>query len=124
MPIVNAQNLNRAYLTKTGPMRADFVSDIVDFKDMQVGSIQVKWSGNDALDGEIFVEGSNVPEDDWFDEVNLGYKILDDDGTKGKRKNQLFNLGLLGFRYARVKYFKGANTTGEIEIIALGKKGG
>lgn len=122
LPSLEAISTNRTYLKKDASMAADFDSVIADFKDMKVGSIQVKWSGNDTFDGMVIVEASNVPEEDWFDEVKGGTYILSDDGTRSKRKTKLFNLGVIGFRYARVLYFKGTNTTGTINVIALGKK--
>ena len=121
-----ARNTHRTYLLKpvTGNMSIDQTSETIDFKEMVVGSVQAKWDGNNALTGKLVVEASNIDEDDWFDEIDCSEVTLDDDGTKAKRKTKLFNLGWLGYRFLRVRYFAGDNTQGTIQVIALGKKGG
>jgi hypothetical protein len=122
-----SQNIQRAILLTptTGNMAADIVSDIVDFKDMTSGSIQVKWEGNDQDNGEIIAEVSNIPEDSWFDRFgSTATFVMNDNGIDiGKKKTRLFNFGWLGFRYARIRYLKGTNTTGTLQVMALGKKG-
>jgi hypothetical protein len=125
MTILTAQNVNRTYVAKNRAMNADFTSDIIDFKEMALGCVHVKWLGNDQEDGEIAVEASAVPDDDWFDEVDHCPTFLPStDLGRGAKQTKLFNLGVLGFRYARVKFYKGTNTIGTITIVAQGKKNG
>jgi hypothetical protein len=127
--ILTAQNINRTIILNTASMDENQVSDIIDWKEMTVGSISAKWEGNDTIDGSLTVEAANIPEDAWFDEINIcgidsAYIMNDDNSGRGKKKCKMFNLGVLGYRYTRVKYFKGSNTTGTITIMALGKKNG
>jgi hypothetical protein len=125
--IFTARNIHRTRLKEatTNNMNADFISDVIDFKEMVVGSIQVMWDGNNADDATIVVEATNfVEHENSFDEIDCSEVTLDDDGSKAQRKTKLFNLGIIGWRYARVKYFHGSNTTGSISVWALGKKGG
>jgi len=109
-------------------MATDFISDIIDWKEMPIGSIHAKWDANNALDGKIIVEASDVPIDDWFDEIQIceinNEYVMSDDGTRGKKKTKMFNLGVIGYRYSRVKFSHGTNTAGTISIVALGKKNG
>jgi len=133
MPLTshNAQNLHRVYIlgspTSGASMGSDQTSDLIDFKNMTTGSIQVKWEDQDADDGEIAIEVSNIPEEEWFDEIHQCPAIMSETGSgRGNKQVKLFDLGnsMIGFRYARVKFYHGSNTTGTITAIALGKKNG
>jgi len=44
-----AQNVHRTYITPLAgaEMGSDFTTEIIDWKEMVVGSIQAVWSGND-----------------------------------------------------------------------------
>ena len=123
MAVLKAEHCNRTYIAKDEDMNADFETDIIDFINMKVGSVQAIWKNNDALDGQLIVEASNIMEDpESFDEIEGGVYTMNDDGTRTKRRTKLFNLGQLGYRYVRVLYLKGTNTQGKITIVALGKK--
>ena len=126
--IVIARDLQRAVLLApvVGNMAASLTTKIVDFAEMSLGSVQAKWTGNNSSEGEIVCEVGNIPSDEWFDEYGAcaTYILADDGISRGQKKNKIFNLGVLGFRYARIKYYKGANSQGTLEVIALGKRGG
>jgi len=70
------------------------------------------------------VYASNWPDAATFAKLDCGAHVMDEDGSTGNEKTQMFNLGYLGYRYSLVKYLKGSNTQGTLTIIALGKKGG
>jgi len=125
MNIISARNVHRAYLLVEAPMGQDLISDIADFREMTIGSVQARWEDNDAADGKLILQASNVPDEAWFDDMECADVILDDDNSQfGKRKTKLFNLSIIGFRYVRVRYLKGSNTQGKITVFAVGKKNG
>lgn len=125
-----ATNVNATKISWLQPMNADFTSDVIDFKEMTVGSIQFKWENNDALNGKIIIESSNIDNEAWYGVVKGGIITLSEDGVTVdadgvlQKKCQTFNLGVIGYRYARLRYLKGANTAGTISFIGLGKKNG
>ena len=129
-----ASGLSRIVWPDSDNMDADFVSDIIDFGHSRVAaSIHFKWEGNDQADAQIAIEASDFldPDDStesekWFDEVELPCGetriTLNASGAgPSSRKTQLINLGTVGYRYARIAYYKGSNTTGMLRAIALGK---
>ena len=124
--VERARNIHRAYVIEetSNNMSSDIVSDMIDFREMTVGSIQAKWSGNDAADGLLVVYASNIPDDEWFAKINCGEHTMSGDGTAGNEKTAIFNLGSIGYRYMRVKYFQNSNTQGDLVVIGLGKKNG
>jgi hypothetical protein len=120
-----AQNVHRGYIAKNEPMNANFVTPPVDFKEMVTGSFHCKWDGNDAANGTIILQASNIPQEDWFDDMECAETILDDDDSAfGKKKTKLFRDTSIGYRYARIRYLAGSNTTGTMTIVVIGKKGG
>jgi hypothetical protein len=90
-------------------MGANFTSDnIVMGTDSQL-AIQLIWSGNDSNSGSIQIEASvdgacwcEVPNGDFTIPLVAGCQPFDMSGT--------------GFPFYRVKYLKGSNTTGSLDI--------
>jgi hypothetical protein len=119
MSVKPCANVNRTVIKEVSPnnMASDFTSDIIDFRDMKVGSLQVLWEGANQTDGYFQVFTSDFSEPDTFDDM---------DGSREDvltaKNSRVFNLGVLGFRYALVKWFHGSVTTGKCQIVAVGKK--
>ena len=122
---VEARNVHRGYLVQDKPMNADFVTPPVDFREMVTGSFHAKWENNNALNGQIILQASNVPKEEWFEDMQCSETTLDDDDSAfGKKRTKLFRDTSIGYRYARIRYIAGSNTTGTMTIIVIGKKGG
>jgi hypothetical protein len=98
-------------------MGNSLTSDIIDFRDMPIGSLQAVWGGVDAADGYFEAYASNFTEESTFDTIKGSKQIVTT--AAGSR---VWNLGLIGFRYAVVKWFPGSVTAGSCLIVALGKK--
>jgi hypothetical protein len=116
MEVKAVSNLNRTNIS-TSNLTADFVSDVIDFRDMPIGSLQAVWNGANAADGYFEVYSSNFRELATFDNVR---------GSKEEVKvadgSRVWNLGLIGFRSALVKWIHGSNTAGTCLVVAMGKK--
>lgn len=103
-------------------MASDYTSDTIDFTYCMIGSVQITWTGNSASNGEIYLESSLYDDDDWFDEIIGSAVTLSASGTgRGKKKTVLWSHESMGFRFVRVQYLKGSNTTGTFTIKAAGK---
>ena len=120
--IVEATNCHRAFAARSQSLAADFVSDVVDFKDMPMGAIHVFWSGvTGTIDGNFKIYASNRPEISSFDpdgtEID-GAEIVphNADGSR------IWIRDRLSFRYALVRFSKGGITGGTCDVIAIGKK--
>lgn len=120
--IVEATNCNRTYAAKGRSLASDFTSDVIDFKDMPMGSVQILWDGIvGALDGTWKIYCSNLPDISSFDAAGTlidGAEITPH-GASGAR---MWLRDRLGFRYALLRWTAGSVTAGNCDIIALGKK--
>ena len=114
--IMSATNVHRPILFQGG-MAVDVDSHIADFKEMSIGSVQAWWMGNDGNGGMIQVLVSNFPEASTFAPLPDSLASMDTD-----RKSILWNIGVLGFRYAFVRYTANGVTEGTLHISALAKK--
>lgn len=119
--IVLTTNCNRSYAEKDKSLSADFVSNIVDFKDMPMGSVQLVWRNvTGVLTGEVKLYGSILHEDpSLFDGGEIDGAVFSIGTANG---NQLWSRDRLAFRYLQARYSKGGITGGTIDIVALGKK--
>lgn len=121
--ILKAEHINRTVLTERvannlAPGGATVDSNIADFRNMKVGWVQVWYKNADAYDGsfELFVSG--YPDPDSFSKYPDSLNIMDSDC-----QSLGWDINVLGFRYAFLRYYKGPTiTTGSMEIIAIGKK--
>lgn len=122
MALIDATNCHRAYAADGVSLGADFVSHIIDFRDMPMGSIQIVWQGaGGAMDGEFTIHASNLPEESSFDED--GCVIECSEMTLGKASgSRIWIRDRLAFRYALVRYKANGTVGGTVEVIALGKK--
>lgn len=96
-----------------------WVSDVIDFKDMVIGSIQIYWSGVDAVDGSFTLKISNLPEGDSFVPYETAVMTADCNAHIF-----LLTSGFIGFRYAKIEYTPNSVSAGTAKIIAVGKKSG
>jgi hypothetical protein len=117
-----ATNCNRVFAAKAQSLAVDFVSEVIDFRDMPMGSVQARWVGvTGALTGAFTVLASNFPEVDSFDLE--GCRI---DGAEwtlhAVAGSRLWLRDRLAFRYALVAYKANGTTGGSVDLIALGKK--
>lgn len=122
MAVIQAKNCNRSYAAKNKSMSMDFISDVIDFHDMPMGSIQIIWSGvAGALDCSFKLYASNLPEVSSFDidgtEID-GSEIIphNNDGCR------IWIRDRIGFRYVMIRYTKNGTTDGSVDILAYGKK--
>ena len=121
MAILNTTNCNRTYLAKDQPLTADFSSNIADFKDMPMGSVQLVWKDvTGTLDGQAILYASNLHEDTaFFDGGEIDGAAINIDSANG---NQIWLRDRLAFRYLQVRFTKNGITGGTMDIVALGKK--
>ena len=117
VPVIITRNTT---LQKIGsfPLSADFKTDLIDFKEMNVAFIQaVETSAPDVLTGEfslvvslICLEGTFVPYPD-------SERFLNADCN-----NFGWSFCCVPFRYARVCYTANTVSTGSIDIFARAKR--
>jgi hypothetical protein len=118
--IVEATNCNRTYAAKAKSLAVGFSSDIIDFKDMPMGSIHVFWrSVTGAFDGEFKIYASNIPDDAAFTDNEIDGAVIVIHNANGSR---LWIRDRLAFRYAQVRYVPNGVTAGEVDLVAIGKK--
>lgn len=108
------RHLQRAYLCQGQSLGSSFISDIADFKEMVVGSVQAVWSGDDATTGELELWSSD--DGVHFDRIDGSLRDLNH-----PNKTRLWNLGVIGFRYLQLRYDAKTVTAGTLEAFALGK---
>lgn len=110
-------NVHRVQITPDAqPLAVNFASDILDFRDMLTGFIQVIWSGPDTYDGYFELYVSAFPDELTMSKYPGSKHTLDADCSSFS-----WNIAHMGFRYAMVKWFKGTQTTGTVYIVATGK---
>jgi len=118
--IVEATNCNRTYAAKAKSLAAAFKSDIIDFKDMPMGSVHIFWRDvTGTLTGEFKLYASNIPEDAAFDDNPIDGAVIVMHNSLGSR---LWIRDRLAFRYAQVRYEPNGTTGGDCDIVAIGKK--
>lgn len=116
MTIITARNTRLAAVALNKPLTDPFISDIIDFKEMTSGSVQVTRVGGDVNDGQFILEISNFCDANTFS-LYPGSKIdADCDGV-----NLIWLLNTIPFRFARVVYSPGADTVGTASVHARGK---
>lgn len=123
MAILKAEHVNRTIIMQRVagnmvPAGATVDSDIADFRNMKVGYIQAWYKNNDTHDSSFEVFVSAYPDPDSFGKYPDSLVIMDSDC-----QSLGWNINVLGFRYAFVRYYKGPTiAAGDMEIIAIGKK--
>jgi hypothetical protein len=117
--VVKATNVNRTYAAKGQSLAAPFSSDIIDFMDMPMGSIQLDWLGAVGTGGSFKIFASNLPRDDAFDKNEIDCSEMLIDAAAGA---PIWIRDRLAFRYAQVRYTPNGTTGGTVDILALGKK--
>lgn len=115
MKVVSVRNMHRSTLYK-GNMNGNFVSEIGDYKEMGIGFIQAIFNGNDTTNGTFRLLVSIDHRDDTF-------ALLpgSEQGTDGSCPSVGWNLSSIGWRFVKVEFIANGNTTGNCEIIAVGK---
>lgn len=123
--VLPAYHLNRAMLLArtdgnmlTVATGQTIDSDIADFSNTLVGSFQVWWKNTNSNDSEFEVYVSNYPDPASFGKYPDSRLPMDADCN-----SLLWNVNFLGFRYGFIRFYRGATlTTGDMEIMALGKR--
>jgi hypothetical protein len=109
------------HVEKNKPMNADFDSGLMDFRDMPIGSIQAYWSGNDVNTGTVELYVSNLVDENTFTAFPGSLQTMD----SGCQAHMfLLSAGVIGFRYAKVRYKANGVSTGVMGVVAVGKKTG
>lgn len=119
---VEATNCHRAYAVQGQSLGVNFVSSVVDFKDMPICAVQILWSGIvGSLDGVFRLYGSLLPDVSSFDPdgTEIDGSAITPHAASGSR---LWIRDRVGFRYLLVRYAKASITSGVVDIVALGKK--
>ncbi len=125
MAIKAASNVNRTVLLErttgnmlTVPPSSTIDSDIADFRSMLIGSFQVWWKNTNSNDSEFELFVSNYTDPQSFGKYPNSRIPMDADCNA-----LLWSVGVIGFRYGFVRFYRGATlTTGDMEIVALGKR--
>jgi len=121
-PVLKATNTNRTVIKSEvdGNMSSSFSSSIIDFHDMPIGYLQAVWKdvvgfGPDSGYFEAFASGFR--NFNTFDYIRGSLERIEvADGAR------MWNLGVIGYRYAYVKFSPVNITDGTCTIIASGKK--
>jgi hypothetical protein len=112
-----ARNLSLAVVEENKPMTASFVSQDIDFKEMNVATIQAVVDGTDNMDGTFSLEVSLICDPNSFIVYPNSLK-LEADGCMGFG----WEMRTFAWRYVRVRYVAGTNTTGTVTIYARGRR--
>jgi hypothetical protein len=120
---VTPRNCNRAYAAQGQSLAADFTSQVIDFHEMPMGSIQAVWRGASGapLDGTFRIYVSNLPELETFDPEGClvaGAEFTVHNAT-GSR---IWIRERIGFRYALVRYTAGNMSDGVVDLVAIAKR--
>ena len=113
-------NVNRTTLIQrvAGNMLLSQDSNIADFRSMIVGSFQVWWANTNSIDSEFEVFVSNYQDPASFGKYPDSRFPMDADCNA-----LLWNINVIGFRYGFIRFYKGPLlTTGDMEVVALGKR--
>lgn len=92
-------------------MSSDFTTSALDVLYFDMGALQINWSGADATDGVVIIQGS-IDGVNWCD-IPTGRTI---DMAAG---SQLFNVTSYGFRWVRLKFSANTNTTGTFNALSV-----
>jgi len=92
------------------------LSDILDFKEMTSGTIQIVVEGADMNDGSFKLYQSILCAESSFAEYPGGVLAMDSGCP-----NLAANISHIPFRYMRVQYNRGSDTTGTATIYARAK---
>lgn len=92
-------------------------SDLIDFKEMNSGTIQIVISGADKNDGQFKMYQSILCAESSFALYPNGCLLM-----SGDCPNLAANICCIPFRYMRLKYIKGTDTTGIATVYARAKK--
>lgn len=114
--IITARNTRLAVVAEGESLAEDFRSDIIDFKEMRAGSVQVVRTGGDKNDGDFIMYVSNLCAEDTF-ALYPGSEI----NKKCDGQNLIWMLNDIPFRYAQIRYTAKTDTTGAATIYARGK---
>jgi hypothetical protein len=102
-------------------MAADFNSTAWDVSDYRYGSLTAEWSGIDATNSTMILEGSNTggeDEEEWaeFGGDEGGVVILDTQDA-----SQVWEFTVFTMRYVRLAYKANNVSTGTVTIKGYGK---
>lgn len=119
--ILRATNCNRTYLAKGISLANNFSSDIADFADMPMGSVQLIWRNvTGTPNGIVTLYCSNLPEEEWFfDGGEINGAVYNINSAQG---GNIWLRERLAFRYLQARYVKNGIAGGTLDIVALGKK--
>lgn len=97
------------------PMSAGFTSEAYDFIDRDLFSLQAVWSGADAVDATIMIQGSNN-KIDWvdFNSTECAIRLNSAASTDMFDSNQQISC-----HWLRAVYSEGANTAGTLALYFL-----
>ena len=119
---IPARNTDRALIEENTSLGSDFGSNVIDFKEMTLGSIQAIFSNNDALDGEFRLWVSNEYCNQGDVSIFAPYPGSEIELESGC-KSLAWKLDRIAFRFYQIRYEANSVTQGEVTIIARGKKG-
>lgn len=121
-PVLKATNTNRTVIKTLvdNNMSTSFSSSIIDFHDMPIGYLQAVWQdvagyGQDSGYFEAFASGFR--NFSTFDYIRGSME-----GVETEAGSRMWNLGVIGYRYAYVKFTPVNITAGTCIIVASGKK--
>lgn len=103
-------------LAKDEPLDQDLVVEIIEFREMNSGSIQVVREGGDVNDGVFALSVSNLCDPSTFAPYPSG------DISDCTSENLIWLFNHLPFKFAMITYTKGTDTIGTFSVYAQGKK--
>lgn len=115
--IILARNLKLAVVEEAIPITADFVSQLIDFKEMNTATIQAVVSGADVNDGTFSLEVSLICDPTSFIPYPDSLRSM-----SAGCSNFGWEYRAFPWRYVRVVYTHGSDTTGTVTIYARGKR--
>lgn len=113
---ITARNTRLAVAAAAKPLNEAFLSDIIDFKEMNSGSVQVWRQDGDQNDGTFKLLISNLCDPDSFALFPASEVDAACDG-----QNLIWVFNDIPYRYARISYEPGSDTTGTASVYARGK---
>lgn len=121
MTIIKARWNDLLELVNDQSLASDFESDVIDFQEMNIAGIQAITNNTNGT-GTFFLQCSNLRPDD-VRNANSFIDYADSErDLNGECNNFGWDLSYIAFRYYRIVYIRGTNSTGTVAINIRAKR--